>query len=334
NVVDICPVGALTSKDFRFQARVWYLKRSDSVCAFCANGCNIEIFDREGHIFRFRPRYNPEVNDYWMCDAGRVGYRQIQGEGRLIVPQIRSGEEFREASWKAAFDAFASGLRACDGAVGGIVSAFATNEEAFLFQRLVQSVAPPGATVPIAGHAWSPADGYSDDLLIKADKNPNRRGLEALGIPTDAHAVEGILEDVRAGRLKGLIVFGADLVGELGREKVEPALEALSFLGLIDLRRSETSLYADVLLPSSSFAETDGTFTNHAGRVQRIWQAFPPPGQAMEGWKLLVTALELAGEKWPSAENVFASLAAESSAFSGLSYQSLGAAGAPLASTT
>jgi len=328
NIVDICPVGALTSKDFRFRARVWYLKRTDSVCAFCANGCNIEIFHREGQIFRFRPRYNPEVNDYWMCDAGRMGYRQIQGENRLLRAHVRSGEEFRETSWKEALEAFVAGLAACaEGTVAGILSAYATNEEAYLFQKLLG-----GDQARIAGHAWSPTDAYSDDLLIKADKNPNRRGLEALGIAPSAEAVEGILDDARSGKVKALVGFGVDLIGDLGREKVESALEALSFFALIDLRRSETTLYADVLLPASSFAETDGTFTNHARRVQRLWQAFPPPGEAIEGWKLLANALRARGApgEWRSAEDVFASLAGEGTAFSKLTYAALGTGGAPL----
>src|SRR2546423_2205930 len=89
NVVDICPVGALTSRDFRFRARVWYLERADSVCGACANGCNIEIYHREGRIYRFQPRRNLAVNQYWMCDAGRLSYRDLQGEGRLTRPLVR-----------------------------------------------------------------------------------------------------------------------------------------------------------------------------------------------------------------------------------------------------
>ncbi len=323
NVVDICPVGALTSKDFRFKARVWYLKKTESVCALCANGCNIEIYHREGQIFRFRPRANPDVNRYWMCDAGRMGYRKIQGESRLLRPQIRRGEEFAACSWQEATEAVVTRLRSIhqahgDGAVAGILSAFATNEEAYLFRRLLG-----GSST--AGHAWSPPDADSDDLLIKADKNPNRRGLEALGIPTDSRAVERILDGARAGTIKALILFGADLIGQLGRERVESALEAVEFLVLVDLRRSETSLYADVVLPACSFAETDGTFTNHAGRVQRLWQALPPPGAAMEGWKLLAALLGALGDEraWSGAEEIFTAIAAEGGAFSGLDYVKL-----------
>jgi NADH-quinone oxidoreductase subunit G len=335
NVVDICPVGALTNKDFRFKARVWYLKSTESVCAFCANGCNIEIFHREGQIFRFRPRLNPHVNQYWMCDEGRSGYRRIQGEGRLLRPQMRRGEDFAAVSWKEAVDTVAMRLKGVqeahgDGAIAGILSAFATNEEAYLFRRLLGEDGPRS----IAGVAWSPADARGDDLLIKADKNPNRRGLEALGFSTAPEAATRLLDEARSGRVRALVAFGSDLVGQLGRDRVEPALEGLEFFVMIDLRSSETSLYADALLPVGSFAETDGTFTNHAGRVQRLRQAFPPPGEAMEGWRLLSAILKALGDDaaWTGAEQIFTAMAGEAGPFSGLDYASIGNRGAPLVS--
>src|SRR6267142_2084596 len=118
NVVDICPVGALTSRDFRFRARVWYLERTDSVCGACGNGCNVEIYHREGRIYRFQPRFNPAVNQYWMCDAGRLSYRDLQGEGRLTQPLVRGESAFVPS--------------ACDGAVDALIAAAARGELAAL----------------------------------------------------------------------------------------------------------------------------------------------------------------------------------------------------------
>src|SRR5690242_8904264 len=117
NVVDICPVGALTSRDFRFRARVWYLERTESVCGACASGCNIEIYQREGHVYRFQPRENLAVNRYWMCDAGRLSYRTLQGEGRLTQPLVRGTDAFAPATWASALPAVAARLRDA-GAVG------------------------------------------------------------------------------------------------------------------------------------------------------------------------------------------------------------------------
>src|SRR5262249_53766065 len=152
----------------------------------------------------------------------------------------------------------------------------------------------------------------------------------SLGISTSSEAVERVVADAREGTLKALVVFGADPVGQLGRENVESALEKLDLLVLIDFRSTETSLYADVVLPAASFAETDGTFTNHAGRVQRVRQAFSPPGEALEGWKLLAALVKKLGDArgWESAESVFSTLSSEFDAFAGLDYATLGTGGA------
>lgn len=331
NVVDICPVGALTSKDFRFQARVWYLKRTESVCTFCSRGCNIEVHHREGRIFRFRPRFNPEVNGYWMCDFGRMGYKELQGPNRLLRPELREGEGFREASWPEVVDQLGARLvkiREQHGAasVAGIVSTKATNEEAYLFRHLLVDVL--GST-RIAGHAWSPSDALQDELLIRADRTPNRAGLEALGIPCGAADVEAILEAAREGAVKALLILGADLAGELGPSVAGPALEALDLVAMADFRRTETSLYADFLIPGSAPTETDGTVTNFVGRVQRLHAAVPPPGLARENWSILRAILGRLGAaaSWGKPEDVFGDLARGSAAFSGLSFEAIGLRG-------
>src|SRR5262249_31925399 len=161
NVVDICPVGALTSRDFRFRARVWYLERTPSVCGSCANGCNIEIYHREGRIYRFQPRENAGGNQFWMCGAGRLPYRDLQGEGRLVDPLVRGEDEFLRSTWPSALQAAAGRLRdlagARTGAIGLVVSARAPNEEVYLARRIAARL---GAEV--AGVAWSPPDAFHD----------------------------------------------------------------------------------------------------------------------------------------------------------------------------
>jgi NADH-quinone oxidoreductase subunit G len=333
NVVDICPVGALTSKDFRFQARVWYLKDTDSVCTFCARGCNISIFHRGGRMYRFRPRYNAEVNQYWMCDFGRDDYKKVQLPTRMTEPEVRAEGGFRTEEWPKALASALAGLRDVvdrhgPNAIAGVVSAKATNEEAFLVRELLAKL----GSSRVVGHAWSPPGAYADDLLIRADKNPNRAGLEALGVQTSEAAVHAVLDEARSGTIRGLVSFGADLVGNLGRERVEPALENLEWLVVADLDRTETALYADVLLPIASFAETDGTITNFQGRVQRLRQAFVPPGEAREGWALLRDLLAAAGNgaPWRSAADVFRALASGCATFSGLDYDRVGRNGAVL----
>jgi NADH-quinone oxidoreductase subunit G len=326
NVVDICPVGALTSRDFRFRARVWYLERAESVCGACANGCNIEIYHREGRIYRFQPRANPEVNQYWMCDAGRLSYRDLQGEGRLLRPLVRGAEAFGESTWEAVLTATAGRLadlsRAGPGTIGILVSAQATNEEIHGLRRLASRL---GAR--LAGIAWSPADAYHDDFLIQADKNPNTRGLALQGL--DPAGADDLLAAAGRGELQALVLHRVDLTTWRDAAATRAALERLPCLVVLDSVQREVAQYADLVLPLATYAESEGTFTNAAGRVQRFRAAVVPPGEARAGWRVvgeILTALG-AGPAPGTADAVFAALAAEVGAFRGLTYETLGTQG-------
>src|SRR5213083_2652675 len=319
NVVDICPVGALTNRDFRFRARVWYLERTESVCGACANGCNIEIYHREGTIFRFQPRENDAVNQYWMCDAGRMSYRDLQGEVRLTQPLVRGAEEFAPATWESALGAVAARLR--EGGAGIVVSAHAPNEEVYLLRHIGAAV-----NARVAGISWSPPGAFHDDFLVKADKNPNTQGLRLQGLAPDG----GVDELLAAADLRTLVLHRADLATWRG---AGAALERVPYLVVLDTDLRETAEYANVVLPIGTYAESDGTFTNHAGRVQRFRPAVKPPGGARPGWEALGALLVALGveTRFGSAEAVFAALAAECPPFSGLSYHTLGTLGQPAA---
>src|SRR2546425_2303855 len=152
---------------------------------------SMEIYHREGTIYRFQPRENDAVNQYWMCDAGRMSYRDLQGEGRLREPLLRGADAFAPARWEAALGAVTARLR--EGGVGIVVSARATNEEIYLLRRI-------GAAVKarVAGISWSPPDAFHDDFLVKADKNPNTGGLRLQGIAPDG-AVDELVAAAGAG---------------------------------------------------------------------------------------------------------------------------------------
>jgi NADH-quinone oxidoreductase subunit G len=328
NVVDICPVGALTSRDFRFRARVWYLERAESICAGCANGCNIHVYHREGRIFRFQPRANPHVNQYWMCDAGRLGYRDLQGEGRLIQPLVRAQNEFLRSTWGMALTVTAGRLADVarahgPGAVAIVVSARASNEEIHLARRL-------GARLEarVTGIAWSPPDAFHDEFLVKADKNPNTRGLRLQGLDPDG-GVDALLAAAGRGEVKALVLHRADLTAWHDTPATRAALERVRCLVVLDSDQCGAAQYADTVLPLATYAESDGTFTNFAGRVQRFHPAVAAPGEARPGWRALGALLAaLTGETEPaSAEQVFAALAAECAPFTGLGYAGLGAHG-------
>src|SRR5438876_3791705 len=325
NVVDICPVGALTNRDFRFRARVWYLERSESVCGACANGCNMEIYHREGTIYRLQPRENDAVNQYWMCDAGRMSYRGLQGEGRLLQPLVRGAEEFAPATWESALGAVAARLG--EGGVGIVVSAQAPNEEVYLLRRIGAAV-----SARVAGISWSPPGAFHDDFLLKADKNPNTQGLRLQGLTPDG-AVDALVAAAGEGTLRTLVLHRADLVAWHDAAAVRAALERVPYLVVLDTDLRETAEYANVVLPIGTYAESDGTFTNHAGRVQLLRPAVKPPGEARPGWEALGALLAALGAepRFDSAEAVFAGLAAECPPLAGMSYDTLGTLGQPAA---
>ena len=334
NVVDVCPVGALTLKDFRFKARVWYLEKVESVCTKCANGCNIDIYHRRGQMFRFRPRSNPDVNQYWMCDEGRLWYKELQKESRILRPLARENDAFAPLSWDQAVGRVVDRISRTKEqhgakAIAGIVGAKATNEEAFLFSRLLQEQV---GTTNVAGFSWSPADAFHDDFLIKADKNPNTQGLKALGLLNGGPTVDDVLNAAEKGEVKALLVFAADLSAAFARDMLDKALGNVEVI-VCDTDYNGTAEYADVLLPIGTAPETDGTYTNHAGRVQRARQAFPPPGEVKTGWEVLATLRgRLGGTEPVSITEVFGELAQKVTPFAGLTYGKLGSQGMALAS--
>lgn len=333
NVADICPVGALTNKDFRFRARVWYLDRTASVCPACATGCNVDVHHRRGEIFRLRPRENQHVNKWWMCDEGRLSYKRVQTEARVLQPFLRRDDALAPVPWPDALAAVAQRLaeiRDLHGAkaIAGVVSAQATNEEAYLFGRLFAD-GLGGATV--AGVSWSPAGASRDTLLRDADKNPNTTGLRAVGIAVDGPAA--VVDRAQRGEIKAIVAFRTDLGVLMGPEGLKSLMDQIDYLVVADMDGHATASLADAVLPVGSFAETDGTFTNRAGRVQRLREAFPPAGQARAGWQVLDELGERLGgwKAFGSAAAAFAAIGSARAPFKGLDYAAVGDLGAELA---
>jgi NADH-quinone oxidoreductase subunit G len=331
NVADICPVGALTNKDFRFRARVWYLDHTPSVCARCATGCNIDIHHRRGEMFRFRPRFNAAVNQYWMCDEGRLSYHAYQGEGRLLQPVVRDGNGWAVRAWDDARRDVVTRLREVigahgAGAIAGIVSAQATNEEIFLFERLLHE----SLEGRLASLSWSPADASHDNFLVDRDKNPNSAGLRLLAAGSDG--VDALLADTAKGGIRAVLLLRADLTGSHGEAAVTQLGEQVDYVVVLDTHFSPTAEIADVLLPVATFAETDGTFVNRGGRVQRAREAVRPPGQSRPGWLLLSQLrADLGRHPVPAdASAVFSELAAAHAPWRHLSYATIGDCGLPV----
>jgi NADH-quinone oxidoreductase subunit G len=284
-------------------------------------------------MYRFRPRYNKDVNQYWMCDEGRLWYKELQKESRIVRPAERREEGFATVTWAYATAHVTEALTRAKtehgaSAIAGIVGAKATNEEAYLFSSFLKEQI---GSAQIAGLSWSPAGAFHDDFLIKADKNPNTRGLQALGLLNGGASAADILTAAEKGTIKVLLVFGADLVSACDQKKLDKALSDVTVI-VCDTDYTGTSEHADLILPIATVAETDGTFTNHAGRVQRVRQAFPPPGEAKPGWEALSQlGVKFGGTNYLSSAEVFAELANKNSAFAGLTYSKLSWQGVRLA---
>ena len=339
NVVDICPVGALTDRDFRFQARVWYLDRAKSVCPGCGRGCNIEVHTntkRTHHaqgrrVVRLKPRFNADVNRWWICDEGRYGFGDVDASTRLERPELREGGPPHPLTWEAAVAAAADGLRAAGPeATGVLLSSRLSNEDLWLARRLfVDTLGAAHVDFRVPPRA----PGSQDDLLRVADKTPNTRGAELLGCGR-AGAVDGrhVLEAARAGKLRLLWVFDHDLLDSgWPAAEVEEALARVEGVIFQGPNANGTSARAHLVLPSAAYVEREGTWTNVVGRVQRFWRAVLPRGEARPDWEILAAVARALGhDGQPSrAATVFAELAAATPAFAGLSYPTLGDHGAP-----
>ena len=314
NTVDVCPVGALTAKDFRFTMRAWELDATPSVCNGCATGCNIEIQHKNGRAWRLVPRHNPEVNDYWMCDEGRLTYHDLREE-RLAGATVDGLPAGWDRAIKIAAERIISALALAPSSVGVVLSAAHSNEDNFALAKLAKAW---GAQVFIAVRPLVP--GRADGRLRVADVNPNAGGVmaiaSALGLqakPADEHG------SIEAMNLKTLVMLG-DLLPNLGAA----ATAKLKELELIAIAAHERGPVAGarVALPAAAWAETSGTVTNAMGHVQRMHAAFPPPGQALAGWEAVVRLAQATDVKlgWAHARDVFKDMTATVPAWAKLTW--------------
>jgi NADH-quinone oxidoreductase subunit G len=322
NTVDICPVGALTSKDFRFQMRVWFLKETRSICTSCATGCSIVIGSREEKIYRFEPRENDAVNACWMCDYGRLNYKWIGREDRLTQVQSPTSKgQSRRVNWAEVLGDISEKLKEAPlGSVAIVASARQTNEELYLISKLTKKANAITDSVPRKGEG--------DKLLLNADRNPNSTGARLIGLAANPMGsnLPKIAEGIRSGKIKTLLVFGEDVTKHgVGAD----LLGKLDLLVVSDILPNETTRLAHYLLPGCAHAEKRGTFTNTKSRVQRFMKAIEPRGDARPEWEFLhELVFNVTGQNgFVSIEGLFNQMAKEVPAFSGLTWASLGDTG-------
>jgi NADH-quinone oxidoreductase subunit G len=336
NVVDICPVGALTDRDFRFQVRVWYLDTTKSICPGCARGCNVDVHvnrKRPHHaggrrVARLKPRFNAAVNAWWMCDVGRYGFDDVDAETRVTLPQRRAAGESADTDWGEAVAAVAEAIRRYGpDEIAVLASSKQSNEDLFAIKRLCEQ----RGIRQLAFRAPAPSTAADDDFLLRGDRHPNTRGAELIGLGGDAAEILGA---ARAGRIKLLWVFEHDLLDpSWPAAEIAQALDRVEMLVWSGTNANATSARAHRVLPLAAWVERDGTFTNFLGRVQRFRAAVAPLGEALAGWDVVGRVLAALGAPavGSRAEHWFRELAKSTAAFSGLTYQTIGDGGAMVA---
>lgn len=281
----VCPVGALTSRDFRFKARVWFLKTVDGVCTGCATGCNMHVdFDpRYGKVYRLRPRDNAETNQYWMCDDGMMTYTEVH-EGRITEPTIGRDDERDVVLPEDAIDEVVQRLGKVDASkVGIVLSALHSSEDNYVLARFAELLGTK--KLYLAARDAELIGWEGDDILRDADPNPNRAGATAAASGKLDETVEDLVSDVLAGEIEAVIALGPES-GEDAK-----ALDALRQLDtVVSLTANEGAFpeVASVVVPVASWAESFGTFTNAKGLAQQFTRAIPPAEGVHTAWRTLV----------------------------------------------
>jgi NADH-quinone oxidoreductase subunit G len=285
NVVDLCPVGALCSKEFLYQQRAWWLKSHNSTCTRCSTGCSIVVEENKNRVYRLRPRYNPNANDWWMCDIGRYEFDYLDRADRLVGVEQREYGKLRPADWSTVLPAIRNAFRETTerhgtGSVAAVLSPFLTCEEAFLLATLVREVDAEAVLalgpVPTEGED----DVYPEGFTIRAERCPNRRGIEAVighFQPGEVVTFDRLATQVKSGAIQAVFLTGGYPQRWITAEEAEP-FEPIDLFVVVDLLPSPAAEVADYVLPGTGFVEKDGSYVNHAGLLQTTEAAVRPPG--------------------------------------------------------
>jgi NADH-quinone oxidoreductase subunit G len=355
NVTDICPVGALTNRDFRFKARVWDMSSNNTICQGCSRGCNIELWVRNNQILRITPRQNDEVNNYWMCDHGRLDtFKNVNSEDRVDGPHLRKEGALVKSEWNEVISKAAEELKKYSKEeIAFIGSPFATLEDNYLLVKFVTALGVKN--IDFVRHKDSL---FADDILRKEDKTPNSTGAESIGVKPAPGGLnlEGIIKGIKEGKIKALYLLEDDII-----ESYPEFEEAFSKLDLFVVHASnfnKSTALADIIFPASTYAEKNGVIVNFEGRVQRLKPAISTieadrslDGMSMSrldkfgtsydrwaqgrkydaksSWRIICALSGAMGFKFKfdMAEDVFTEISRNISVFSGLDYDLIGELG-------
>ena len=359
NTIDICPVGALTSRDFRFKARVWDMSSNKTICQGCSAGCNIEMWVRNNEIMRLTPRQNDDVNSYWMCDHGRLEtFKSVNADNRIDGPYLRREGTLQKVGWDEAFASASSQLKQFEkDEIAFIGSPFATCEDNYVFGKFANSVIG-SKHLDFMRHI-NPE--FGDKILRKNDVTPNTMGTELVGVSPSKGGLDfnGIIQGINDGKIKALYLIEDDVIS--ADPEFENILAKLDLFIVHATNFNRTTELADVVFPAATYAEKNGTMVNFQGRVQRLMPAVSTVemDRSLEGmsmsrldkfgtqfdrwakgnkhdarstWKIISgLASTLGGKfKFNMAEEVFSEISKKVDAFKGLDYDVIGDKGAML----
>ncbi|MBX3443594.1 MAG: (2Fe-2S)-binding protein [Planctomyces sp.] len=347
NVVDLCPVGALCSKDFLYEQRVWWLQRKNSVCPDCSTGCSVHVDQNHDTVFRLTPRHNPQAQGHFMCDEGRFGWKYIHSEDRLTRPEERIDGRVASQVWEGVLPSLRAALDSAvqrrPASVAAIFSPWMTVEEAYLLAKHLKGLSPEVTLAMIPTRVVGEDDSYPKDVrgrtvepvrfTIRAEKAPNRRGVEAVLRHFQGSIIPAgdVLGGIGSGRFDTLVAVNGDPAGWITPAQAEP-LSRLKLLAVQDILKTPATVHAHYVLAGGSFAERDGTFINHAGLAQTIARAMRGPGESRPDGRIL---WDLAGRAGMFvAARVRQELAAEIPELAALSPASLGELGVMIDAAT
>ena len=301
NLMDVCPVGAITTRYYRFKARPWDNPEAvDTICTLCEKGCNTTAWlkakpewAKGARLARMTPRFNPEVNGYWMCDIGRFDYHWIESDGRLEQPLVAGAP----ASWSQALARLSEGVVGAGGpsALRFLISAHASLEELSVLGRLGGAFNLPAESVAISWRTSVKSQPANTKFKVPRVDAPNVRGARDLGFPVNTTSsgdadLTAFRAEVEAGRVPALYVFDPGPDGSIGDVSWVIAARKSGRLPLLIVQGvllTELAKAADVVLPGASWIEKDATYVNQDGRLQASARAMSSPGEAQEDWKIL-----------------------------------------------
>ncbi|NUQ62445.1 MAG: (2Fe-2S)-binding protein [Pirellulales bacterium] len=293
NVVDLCPVGALGDKDFLYRQRVWYLKRHQGICTGCATGCSIWVEENQDRIHRLKPRENPQVNQWWICNEGRYSYPHVHNDRRLAQPRRRDTQAVVDLDWTTLPAELLQRLREA-GRLAAVLSPYLSVEEAYLLATLVRGVDPEArlilGPVPVIGED----ERFPNGFTVSAEKCPNRRGVEEIIARFQSGRIttfDAFPSQLKGGRIGGVWFSGGYKKENWIEDEKVRSLTALKLLVVQDLFPSAVSALATYELPGAAFAERDGSYVNRNDHLQSVrWAVRPPYGVRPEGtlyWEML-----------------------------------------------